>query len=492
MKSVWTMLGPLFAVLLFAGGCRSAQAPARPDRMWQPPDPPDVTVSNDAVWRVIEHESAAPAAPLALADLFQIALRNSPSVRQAWAQAQAAEAQVRQAQSQYYPQATATGTATAQKTDQNQETLGGELRDNNYQPQLELTWLLLDLGGRGAQVEQARQSLIALNFSFNQKLQELVLNTATAYVNLFSAQAAVAAAEASLTNAQISLESAQQRLDAGLATRLDVLQAQSGLDKALYTLADADGQVRTAHANLAQTIGLAADTPFEIHLPGTNQPVIPQEDVSAMIRQALDQRPDIAAARANIRAREAAVRAANSDLWPSLNLGANAEKTWHHYSGAAQADSLQADDYVYAGYLALEWKFFDGFFNLAAKRKAQAQLDEERARLKAAELAASANVWNSYYNLNTALKKRASALAYLDSSEEAYAFALQGYEAGLKSVLDLLKAQSDLADARSKRVDAEREVYVALANLAYALGTIHEQPIVAQIMHTEEPTTNPP
>jgi len=59
----------------------------------------------------------------------------------------------------------------------------------------------------------------------------------------------------------------------------------------------------------------------------------------------------------------------------------------------------------------------------------------------------------------------------MDTSKSAYDLALESYKAGLKSILDLLDAESKLSDARSKLIQSKKDVFVALANLAHATGS---------------------
>ena len=50
--------------------------------------------------------------------------------------------------------------------------------------------------------------------------------------------------------------------------------------------------------------------------------------------------------------------------------------------------------------------------------------------------------------------------------------ATQAYAAGLKTILDLLTADAQLATARSQQVAARQDVFTSLANLIYATGRL--------------------
>ena len=62
--------------------------------------------------------------------------------------------------------------------------------------------------------------------------------------------------------------------------------------------------------------------------------------------------------------------------------------------------------------------------------------------------------------------------AFLESSEESYSLASEGYKAGLKSILDLLLAQSNLADARSSLIQSKNDVLVVFAEFLHATGSL--------------------
>src|SRR5262249_33857225 len=70
------------------------------------------------------------------------------------------------------------------------------------------------------------------------------------------------------------------------------------------------------------------------------------------------------------------------------------------------------------------------------------------AALTAGALRALRETWNAYFDVQTAERKLEYATALVASAEGAYAATLATYQRGLGTVLDLLAAQRDLADAR--------------------------------------------
>jgi len=173
--------------------------------------------------------------------------------------------------------------------------------------------------------------------------------------------------------------------------------------------------------------------------------------------------------RADIKAKEAAVRSARSDLLPSLSVGGAASSDKYKYYGASQPKDTSRE---YSAYASVDWNIFDGFSNLNKKIEAERLLDIARDSLAQKELAVSAEVWTKYYNFITATNKLIYSETYLATSRESYALALENYNAGLKSMLDLLQAESGLSDAKSRFIQSNEDVFVALAELAHAKGSL--------------------
>jgi outer membrane protein TolC len=72
--------------------------------------------------------------------------------------------------------------------------------------------------------------------------------------------------------------------------------------------------------------------------------------------------------------------------------------------------------------------------------------------------------------LNTAFRQRQAAIALLEAASKSYDAALESYNYGLRSLLDVTATQRTLAQARSTDVLARTQVLTALADLAFRTG----------------------
>ena len=454
-----------FFLMITLGGCQTITAPSSPSEMWKAPS----SKTADTSWEALRKQTIDSSKPLTLTDLVNFALQNNPSTRQTWNSARAAQAVRAQSESALYPSATITGNLTREDIKANMALADQDDLDLNGK--LKLTYLLLDFGGRSAYIEQTSALLLSANFQFNQSIQDLLFDTENAYYSFYSAKSALEAAQADLENAKTAYDAADIRYRAQLASKLDVLQAKSNYENALFSLEGAKGQVKTAKAQLAKTIGVAADTEFDIADPDKPLPTgLSEDDVTKLINDAMEQRPDIAARRASVEAKKAAIKSADSALYPTISANAEAEgDRYKYYNFAKDRD----DSRTYSAYLSFDWDVFDGFNNLSKRREAEMEAEVERAKLVEDQLAASADVWTKYYNFKTAIRQYGFGESFLDTAKTSYDLALESYNNGLKSMLDLINAQSQLSDARSKLIQTKRDLFVSLADLAHATGSLY-------------------
>ena len=459
------------AAMLVSAGCVSPTTPKNTTDPWIPPNSAQKT---DEVWNDLRAQTNDLSQPFTLAMATDMALQHNPASSKAWRDARAAAALVKQVRGYFMPTITASGAISREKTTADPDTFDQDY--TKYGPGLQMNYLILNFGGgRQAAVEQALQTVYALDFGFNRAIQDVLLNVETAYYDLISAQAGIETAQANVDDAKNVLDAATESLNAGMGTDLDVLQAQAVYDQALYGLAGAEGLVNIARGGFAQAMGLPADAAVQATPPIKEVPdrlMVPE--VQQLINDALNRRPDISGLRATLSAKEAAVRVAASPLWPSLYFNGGIRQENFDTTQTAENRPMQESDWVYSGGFSLQWTLFDGMQTVNAKRVAQEQAQAARAQLKQAELAASGEVWARYHNYETALKKYQFSAAYLKSASAAYELAMDSYKAGLKSMLDLLSAGTRMAQARQQNVAARQEAFTALAQFVHATGLLEK------------------
>ena len=456
------------ALLLACGtpGVRGAAgtAPA-PNVLWTPPRAPAAPAEPAPE---LPPDLAGRIAQLKLTDVIDIALRNNTATSAAWADARAAAARYGAAKGQYYPTIALGGTAQAIKRIASGGV--GAAKQQSYGPNVNVSWLLLDFGGRSGSVGEARAALLAADWTHNATLQSVVLSVEQAYFLYLGTKALLAAQQTTLTEAQTNLEAAEQRHRVGLATIADVLQARTARSQARLALESSQGELQTTRGALALSMGLPANIPYDIEVvPDTTLPLGVIEGVDTLIAQALRARPDLAAERAQVEQARARVSVARSQALPSLSVGGTASQTYFvQHPGTVTPPAGNS----YNATLTLSFPLFSGGSQIYNLKAASAAADAAARRAQGFEQQVVYQVFNAYYGLRTATQQVRTSRDLLASATESGQVALGRYKAGAGSLLDLLTAQAALASARAQAIQARLSWNTALAQLAHDVGIL--------------------
>jgi outer membrane protein len=193
--------------------------------------------------------------------LIDLAEAHNPDTRVAWENARAQAAAVGIARSELYPFLSA---AVISSVDRSEVPLGTQFYRQTvpgFEADLELTYTVFDFGARRGRIDEKRAGLLAANFQFNNVHRRIIYQVQQAYYKLLNALGLEAAARASLANAQTVQQAAEERLQHGLATLPDVLEARSATAQAEYDLQAILGAEQVTRGDLATALGAPA-TPF--------------------------------------------------------------------------------------------------------------------------------------------------------------------------------------------------------------------------------------
>ncbi len=400
---------------------------------------------------------------LSLAEVVDIGLRNNPLTRQSWANARAAAAAYGSERGAYLPIVDGDVTATRLKTVASQGR--SAVTQSVLNPSLSLSYLLFDFGGRSGNVGTARNELVAANFTHNATLQSVVLQIQSAYFQYTANRALLQAQRITEREARTSLAAAEERNRVGVATIADVLQARTAASQAELTAQTTEGDLQTSRGALALALGLPANLPYDVDSTAGQMPVaVLADSVDTLIARAVQARPDLAAAQAEFEASRAQISVARANRLPSLILNGSGGRTY--------TSSLPEGGNNYTVSLGLRIPLFAGFSRIYDQREAVALADAAAARADALGQQVVFEVFRSYHALQTAGRRVRTTGLLIASAEQSSEVALGRYRAGVGSVLDLLAAQSALADARAQQVLARLEWNTSLAQLAHDTGIL--------------------
>jgi outer membrane protein len=433
------------------------------DRVWTPPAETISKSPKPAKPVDIPKDLLTPGKKWRLTEIIEIALRNNPQTRATWYAARAAAADWLSKKGTYYPSLNAIGNAS--HLEYLTERPGTNDSVNTLFPELELSWLLFDFGGRKASVEEKQKALLVADFTHNAAIQDSVFLVLQTYFQYTNAKVLLTAAEVSLKEATTNLEMAQQRHKNGLATIAEVLLAKTALSQAQLNLDIIEGQVQTLRGTLATAMGVPANTPYDTEYLPVHPPVdLLMENVETYIRQAQIRRPDLAAQKSRMEQAMATIGVKRSALYPSLVL---------NNTLAGSLNSITDDwNNQNATNFLLNIPLFEGYSRQYDLLKAKQDAESQKARFDTLEQAIILQVWTSYFDLKTSMQRVKTTNDLLESAQKSYDVAFGRYKEGVGGILDILSAQISLENARAQKVVAQASWYISFSRLARDTGSL--------------------
>jgi outer membrane protein TolC len=291
---------------------------------------------------------------------------------------------------------------------------------------------------------------------------------AQAYYQYLNAKAILTARQANRKEARENFTAADERHKAGVATIADVLLSKTAVSQAELDLQTAEGQIQVIRGALATAIGVPASIPVDVgELPEEIPVELVKQGVEDLIARAAAERPDLAAARFQALAAESRIHVARAEGLPKLETTATGNRTFYYHAGEADPFSTN-----YSGTILLRIPVFTGFETEYKTQKAREEAEAARASAERTQDQVVLDVWTSYYAVQTATQRVATSRDLLASASQSAEVAQGRYKAGVGTILDLLTAQSALAEARSQEVQARSIWFLSMAQLAHATGSL--------------------
>ena len=483
--------------------------PPRADRTWSPPNLPNYERELAEYQEAQDgsHVSINPRKVYNLAELIDLAERNNPETRVAWERARQAAAAVGLSESAYYPYLAASAAAGYDRAFIPFPSLavdrakvltnpsaavridgGGSLVTESvvYRGELSAKWLLLDFGERSAVVASARERLMMANVGFNATHQKIVFEVTERFYKLGTARQQILVARSALEAAQTVEQAVQARVDNGLATRPELLQAQQQSAQTAFDVEATTGAESDARVALIESIGLLPTVPLKIaDLEQRSTSEQTNGSVDDLIARALSQRPDLVAKLANLRAKEHEIRRVRAEYYPKVLLDAHVSETELDVS-IAGSKYFGDNRPTYGAFVTVNVPIFDGFARRHKMEMAEAELHGAENELAGARDSAVREVWKAYTDFKTALRKQDSATKLVTASQNAFDAVLDSYKNGLSTYPEIVSAQRNLTFARSVSHDTQSAIFTTATALALSTGDL-ARPSTRKIRFVRQP-----
>jgi outer membrane protein len=293
--------------------------------------------------------------------------------------------------------------------------------------------------------------------------QGVFLDAVTAYMNVMANYALY---EAQRTNVQVLREiqaTTKRRLDAGDVTPTDTAQAESRLSRGLADLNAAEVALAISKEIYAQVVG---EAPTQLTATSAVDRLIPLTQV-ASIEAAGHEHPAVLGAGYDVDVAQTSIKLAEGSLLPQVSVQGSVSRQVENDPTLSVRKEDQAS---VVGQINVP--IYDG--GMAASQTRQAKEVTSQSRLVLEQVrnqtrTAVVSAWVS--NEGTKIALRAA-----ESEVKSAEIALQGVrreaQGGQRTTIDVLNAQQDLTNARTRQITAQRDRVIASYTLLSAVGRL--------------------
>ena len=401
-----------------------------------------------------------------LKTVIDLALVNNRDLRVAVANIAATRAQYHVQRSALFPTVSAqAGAALVQEPTSVAPPASGGSYSRTYSLTGGLTAYQLDLFGKARNLTQAAQEQYFANRQARDAAQiTLVSEVAGDYLVVGSDRALLKIAEDTLKSGTESLDVTQHRFDAGVASQLDVSQAQTVVQQARFDVARLTTQVAQDRNALDLVVGAPVNDDL---LPvGVGDPVVVLERLPAAVDSSvLLERPDVLQAEDQLRAANADIGAARAAFFPSIALTGSGG-----VSSLALSSLFKGASETWTFAPTISQTLFDFGANRGNLDLAKAQRDAGIANYEKAIQTAFREVADALAERGTIDEQLAAQAALTAAAAETLHLSTARYEYGSDTYLNVLIAQRSYYAAQQTLVASQLAKATNLVILYAALG----------------------
>ena len=318
--------------------------------------------------------------------------------------------------------------------------------NNNYDAHLTAQYLLLDFGKSDATVKVAEAQVQTAKDNIEVTRRDLAFNAAQVYYNILFMRESLRVQDAQIASLQAHRNEMQKRVEGGVSTRFDVTTTDVRITQAQNTRLDLQNQLRNQQVQLARLLHKPspADVPVKGRLAFQPQPV----DLNAELARAYENRPEIKLAHDAETAATLQQRLVERNNMPTLGVGAQV--------GARNGylPDLNRIRPNTVGAIQLSVPIYDGNKNKNQRVEALANARAAVARSADMQEQIRADVRQAVNNMEFSQARLANAEQQIAQASDALTRARGRYRYGVGQNLDVLDAETQLAQARLARVQA--------------------------------------
>ncbi len=319
-------------------------------------------------------------------------------------------------------------------------------------PSLNIKWDLID-PLRGSEIKIAKENYKIANNNFEIKKKDLIQEARLRYHKYKKSYQEIKNKKFTLDLSITSFENAQTKLEAGIGTKFEVLEAEAQLSRDKQSLNEKKIIHEINKISLKEILNIKGD--FKIN---KEQNLIGfwNHRLNKNINEGLDKNLSL---KNLILQKSIKNSQANSFLAqnkPNIYISNTLSSTFSKgESLTTNIDSEKsASNYTNTISLNFAWKIFDGGQNKNSYKSKIKDAEAEKYAYENLKNVLTTSISKAYLNLKLNEEKILSSLKEIESSQESVRLSRLRYDVGISTLKDVLVRQSELSNANSKHINA--------------------------------------
>ncbi|MDP1658051.1 MAG: efflux transporter outer membrane subunit [Methylotenera sp.] len=398
-----------------------------------------------------------------LNDLVNKALQDNTDIKLAVARIEEAEASAREVGAATFPQVDINAAANRSRvTEAGAFPAFSNNPRNSFKVQLGTSFEIDFWGKLSRAKESARAQVLSTQYAKDTVALSLSGLVASNYLILRSLDTQIVILQDNIKSREASLALTKRRLEGGVASALDVHQAEVASANLSAQLAEL---TRLRALNLHQLAVLTGDLSLNIASADVKSLPIPPTPPAGLPSSLLEARPDIRQAEAQMIAANAKIGVAKAALYPTISLTAGLGG-----ESLELSDILKSAARIWTGGLNLYLPIFDSGKLNSKVEQASAKQKQALASYEGAVQSAFREVNDALVNLRQNTERETALNTSQQVAKKALEISENRYQSGYSAYLDVLDAQRVYNDAALSYVQSRQTRLVATVELFKALG----------------------
>lgn len=405
-----------------------------------------------------------------LMDVYRQALDNDPTFKEAYSSFMSNAESVPQAMAALKPQLSASGSASRNSIRVQAGGFGGQQNYNSNSWQVIATQPIFNYQSWAA-VQQAKAAVKSAHATFNSAAQDLIIRTASAYLDVLFAKDTLSFAEAKLRANKRQLDQANQRFEVGLDAITSVYEAKAAYDQSVAEVISA----KNNQVNQRENLRKLTNHVYESLAPLRNStvPLIKPEpeNVNEWISTAINQNYALLSSKYALQAARENVKSVNAGNWPVLSLQGQKTRTFN--SGGQVNVFVPSAQETSSIAVQMNVPLYQGGLVKSQTKQAQYDFQVSSEQLEQVYRDITVNSKIAYNTIIDGISKvkadRQTVISQRNSLESTEA----QFQVGTRTMVDVVNAQQRLFLAQNELARDQYNFIRAILNLKFLAGTLN-------------------